>query len=181
MAKNWIILDDGTAQGVPVNLDFVMKVLYGGNFTTPKPTFVMIYHGVPNGTGYSGGQQAIEFSSATLAIAACARITQALIDLGYIGDDLRKPLARITTANAVTSGLSVDHTVDTTVTLAGDGFDQSGKVTINGITVSITFTSAQSISFQTGTATFSAGGPYAIEYTTPTGKAAQLSGVITFT
>lgn len=183
MPKNFIILDGGA--GVPVNLDYVTTVQYGGDFasaTADQLKSVFVYQAVPT-TATPGGKtrptyQAVMLPSANLAVAMFNRILATMATLGYVGDDLRKSLARV---DSLDNALPVGG-VDTLITVTGDNFNGNGKITINGMdipTAGFNFIDAQHISFQTGTG-FAMGGPYDVEYTQPDGVAAVLAGGISF-
>ena len=171
MANNWIILDTGSANGVPVNLDFGTSVIYGGDIPAASEVqtrSVLFYQGVQNKKS-NASYVACQFTSINLALAAYNRIIATMIGLGYIGKDLRAQSVSI----ASISETSAVHASGTVIYVVGSGFQHDGKITFNGVDQATTFTDSAHISFiAAGPASTD---PLPLEYTDPDGNAATFS------
>ncbi len=172
MANNWIITD----QGEPLNLDYVAKVMWGGDFTgatSDQQKRLYIFHGgVVQVASEKGATTVYNYDNPQLAKAARDRIRAYLITEGAA--DLRLALATLT---AITPATAV-HAVPTVITLTGSGFIAGGTITINSI--------AHTVSLSAGTFRFTtdvslAAGTYDVIYTDTNGGAATLVNGITIT
>lgn len=79
--KNWIITDKGDL----VNLDFVSKIQYGGNFSTPADTKVRICFGIAQG---AGAVLTYVYADAATALASYTKLMDTILAL-EVAVDLR--------------------------------------------------------------------------------------------
>jgi len=193
MAQNWIItqgglLPDGTAKdGDPINLDFLAKVQWGGDFMTKTSTpassaqqrSLVFFHGISNGSGTSGSTTAYKFKSPNLALAAKNKVIQAILSAG-LGKDLRVEEVTLVACSMPAATAGVANTI---VTLTGTGFGSDGQIKFADST-----TGANSAAMPVGVVPDSGGtsctfvidtsiaaGTYDIEYTDSKGNAAVLT------
>lgn len=174
MDKNFIITNGGTKEGDPLNLDFLTTVKWGGNFKTPsadQKKQVVFFYGVSGGATLSGSTSAFHFSSANLAYASYRRVKNYIKSLG-IAEDLGVSPISIT---SITPNTAVAAT-PTPIAVVGVNFNDTGKITINGIDHAITFTDQQTIQFTTDAGLTA--GTYDVEFTDPNGNAAVFASII---
>lgn len=197
MATNWIItqgglLPDGTAKaGDPINLDFLAKVQWGGDFMTKtsvpaaadKQRTLVFFHGIANGAGTSGSTTAYKFKSPNQALAAKNKVIQAIIAAG-IAKDLRVSAATIVACSMPAATAGVANQI---VKLTGTGFSNDGQITLadsttgnNSVAMPAGVTpDGTSLTFVLDTGITGAGAVYDIEYTDSQGNAAVLAKGIT--
>lgn len=197
MATNWIItqgglLPDGTEKaGDPINLDFLAKVQWGGDFmqtggtpaTDAQQRTLVFFHGISNGAGTSGSTTAYKFKSPALALAAKNKVLNAIIAAG-IAKDLRVSDVTLVASSASVATTGVENQV---IQLTGTGFNNTGQITLAdstsgdssdpmavGVLPDSNGTLCQFVLDST-----IAAGTYDIEYTDSKGNAAVLKSALT--
>ena len=122
--KNWIRTDNG----VPINLDFLSKVMYAGDFTTGTNTKRVIYfHAIPGGGTNSGSTTAHDYDTAPIAVASYARVNKlilALMNGEDVSTDLYQPLSTISSLTLTTSAAGTDAQIGAD----GAGFSSNAPV-----------------------------------------------------
>lgn len=151
MFDNWII----TPNGQPLNLDFVAKVLWGGEFAgTPTATQrarLYFFHGISQVVGQKGSQTLVEFGTEAAALAGRDKIIQLMVkggatDMRATPDAAAKQLPGTVTPavtldgtfTAVPTGTGTDaSTAGSLITITGTGFDRSQRGRLINVTESI--------------------------------------------
>lgn len=126
MAKNYIVTD----KGVPMNLDWLTKILSAAGFATPAPKRNVYFHGIAGGGTNSGSTTAHDYLTALIALASYARVTKTILALQNnqdVNPDLRIPQTVINTPDAFNS-LVGTASVDSEVVLNGKGFSINSPV-----------------------------------------------------
>lgn len=139
MPANWIVTDKGDL----VNLDFLSKVLYGGNFAAPQDTVVVLYHGVTPAAALGGSTQKYVYADAATALASYNKLIDTMKALGVV-TDLRVFPPTVSGVDPVVTGV----TGGDVITLNGTGFTESGVVKVDGTLVSLLYQDGVAITFQ---------------------------------
>lgn len=195
MASNWIItpdalLPDGTFKaGDPINVDFLAKVQWGGDFMTAasappssaQQRTVVFFHGISNGAGTSGSTTAYKFKSPNLALAAKNKVLSAIL-AGVFPADLRVSPVSIVACSMPAATAGVANQI---VILTGAGFSSDGQIkfadssTGNNSEAMPVGPNPGGTTCQFVIDTTIAAGTYDIEYTDSKGNAAVLaSGIV---
>ena len=171
MANYWIITPEGEA----VNLDYVNKIMWGGDFTTNlKPLNVYLFHaGVPQATGTKGSMTVCVFANEYLAKAFRDRLLF-LLKKSLGAFDLQEATASLTglTPASTTAGIAV------VIQLAGTNIIDGGNIIINNISMPVSLVNG--LAQFTLDATLPAA-TYDVIYTDGNGGAATLTNGITLT
>lgn len=174
--QNWLILDNSTDGGIPVNLDFCVSIMSGrdipGASADQKKT-VFIYQGVQTqnqvGLKLIPIYKACQFTSENLAIAAYNRLINTIAGAHLIVADLRVVTSVITALSANTAVFNAG----TVITVTGTNFTNGGKITINAVDQTTTYIDSTQLSFIAVAAGPS--GPFDVEYTDTLGNAATFA------
>jgi hypothetical protein len=171
MNDNWII----TEQGDALNLNYVAKIMWGGDFpsaTADQEKRVYIFHGgIAQVTGQKGATTCYEYASSLLAQTATNRFLHLLSVLGANGEsDFRNVFVTLTSVSPaeVTAGVATE------VTLTGSNLMVGGVITIGGVNMTI----AAGLIFTTDVTI--AAGTYDVLYTDERGYTVTLTNGITF-
>lgn len=208
MPNNWIITQDSLTlidkdgstavrDGDPINLDFLAKVQWGGDFykithsnnnisdvtapTAEQQRQLTFFHGISNNTGSKGSTTTYKFKSPNQALAAKKRVESILVQLG-IAQDLRVSLVTINSCSLATIA---GGTANVSIVLAGNNFSADGIVKFADSTSGDNFgemsgtVSTDKTLFTFTLDTTIPGGTYDIEYTDSNGNYAVLPAAIT--
>lgn len=128
MAKNWIITD----KGIPMNLDFLTKIMNAAGFTTPAPKRNIYFHGTTGGASTSGSTTAHDYDTAEIALASLERVRKTILALQKdeaVNPDLQVAQTVINTPDSYNPLVGV-ASIDSEVVLNGKGFSINNPVVI---------------------------------------------------
>lgn len=163
--RNWLITDKGDA----INLDFLSKVMWGGNFLAPQNTAVFFFHGISQGNGSTIKYTYVDSATAE---ASYDRVLDTLRTLGIV-TDLRDDTAVIESLD-VTTGPAGGGT---TVNLFGVGFTVPGIVKFDGVVAATTLSSETDVTVVTPA---HAAGAVDVTFTDALGRVSTLAASYTY-
>jgi hypothetical protein len=172
MTSPWII----TEQGDPMNLAFVAKIMWGGDFPSPydaqKKQIYICHGGVAQTSGSKNATTCYKYPDAIRAKAARDRLANVILALTATQDLRTTPL----TLTSLTPA-SVPAGNEFAVTLNGTNLTP-GVVIISGLTLPVTDAGA-GLGFTTDRTI--AAGTYDVLYVSAEGLVAELANGLTFT
>ena len=195
MFDNWIIAPNSQ----PLNLDFVTKVIWGGDFagtpTDAQKARLYFFHGIAQVTGQKGSQTLVEFGTEAAALAGREKILQLMVkggatDLRATPDAAAKQLPSTVTPDvtfdgtftADPTGTGTDASVaGSVITITGTGFDRSQRGTLvnaaQSVSLPVTYLSATAIQISLALAAGSYDFDY--EYIDRNGKTQTIAAAVT--